>query len=297
MKKRLGAIVMLISAVALVGCGSRETAETTASETTAAASEAEADSSEAEAASGEKTVKRALVSNMMKPLSWMDSDGVVSGYEYDIMVELNNRLENYALEIEPVSEEVQDLAMETGDADISAGGYIPNENREKMYNIPDTPTAASSMMIYIRGEDADKIKNLADAVENGYELCPVAPNGGVYRALVEWNEANGNIMEEIPTQEGLNTAEKLQAVADGQYDMYINPNVYDTMIVAEEMGLDIHEVEEPISVDPIVLLLTKGDDEFFAEVNDALASMEEDGTMAEISEKYYGYNIKDTLNE
>ena len=72
MKKRLGAIVMLISAVALVGCGSSETAETTASETTAAASEAEADSSEAEAASGEKTVKRALVSNMMKPLSWMD---------------------------------------------------------------------------------------------------------------------------------------------------------------------------------------------------------------------------------
>ena len=297
MKKRLGAIVMLISAVALVGCGSSETAETTASETDAVASEEEADSSEAEAASGEKIAKRALVSNMMKPLSWMDSDGVVSGYEYDIMVELNNRLENYTLEIEPVSEEVQDLAMETGDADISAGGYIPNENREKMYNIPDTPTAASSMMLYIRGEDEDKIKNLADAVENGYKLCPVAPNGGVYRALVEWNEANGNIMEEIPTQEGLNTAEKLQAVADGQYDMYINPNVYDTMIVAEEMGLDIHEVEEPISVDPIVLLLKKGDDEFFAEVNDALASMEEDGTMAEISEKYYGYNIKDTLNE
>ena len=46
-----------------------------------------------------------------------------------------------------------------------------------------------------------------------------------------------------------------------------------------------------------MLLLTKGDDEFFAEVNDALASMEEDGTMAEFSEKYYGYNIKDTLNE
>ena len=115
---------MLISAVALVGCGSSETAETTANETTAAASEAEADSSEAEAASGEKTVKRALVSNMMKPLSWMDSDGVVSGYEYDIMVELNNRLENYTLEIEPVSEEVQDLAMETGDADISAGAVL-----------------------------------------------------------------------------------------------------------------------------------------------------------------------------
>ena len=150
-------LVLMVAMIAttFAACGSSETAETTASETTAAASEAEADSSEAEDASGEKTVKRALVSNMMKPLSWMDSDGVVSGYEYDIMVELNNRLENYTLEIEPVSEEVQDLAMETGDADISAGGYIPNENREKMYNIPDTPTAASSMMIYIRGEDAD----------------------------------------------------------------------------------------------------------------------------------------------
>ena len=169
---------------------------------------------------------------------------------------------------------------------MSAGGYYLSPERQEAYEVPEYPVGASAMKLYVRAVDKDKITNLKEAVEQGCSIVPVAPGGGVYKALVQWNEENGNILDEIPTQDSLTTAEKLNMVAEGQCDVFINPNNNDNLGIAEEMGLDIVEVEEPIKVDETVLIIKKGETEFCDAVNEALKELTDNGTIAELSEKW-----------
>lgn len=289
-KRVLAGLAAAMMALSLTACGSGadDTADSAVSGAASASASAQTDG---------KEVKKALVSNMMNPLSWVDGDGNLQGYEYDVTCKINELLENYTLEIEAVSEEVQDITMEAGEADYSVGGYGWTQAREDSYEVPETPIGASAFMLYVRGEDKDKITCMEDVVENGYSIVPVAPNGGIYKALVEWNEANGSPLESIPTQDGLTTAEKLQALADGQYDVFINTNNCNNLETAEEMGLDVVEVSEPIQVNKTIVLIKKGETDFCNEVNAALQQLQEDGTLKELSEKWYGYDLADLLEE
>lgn len=301
MKKRLlcGLLVCSIAA-ALAGCSGQEKASMEVQETEeqeAADTEEQSTEPEEETVEGasEGEVKTVLVSNMMNPLSWVDGEGNLQGYEYDIVLAIDELLEDYTFDIQAVSEEVQDITMEAGEADMSAGGYYLTPERQEAYEVPEYPVGASAMKLYVRAEDKDKITNLKEAVEQGCSIVPVAPGGGVYKALVQWNEENGNILDEIPTQDSLTTAEKLNMVAEGQCDVFINPNNNDNLGIAEEMGLDIVEVEEPIKVDETVLIIKKGETEFCDAVNEALKELTDNGTIAELSEKWYGYNLLDNL--
>lgn len=243
------------------------------------------------AAESEKTVKTALISSVSKPLSWVDSDGVLQGYEYDVLCLINDMLEDYTLEFEPCTEEVQDMTVESGDFDLSAGGYMWNEDREAAYALPENPIGATAFLLYVRPEDADNITCMQDVIDGGYKLCPVAPNGGIYKSIVEWNEANGSPMSEIPSQADLSAADKIEMLASGQYDVYIETVNIGVVDVAKEMGIEVVQVEEPLSASKTVVLIKKDDTEFCEAIDAALKKLKEDGTLSELSNKWYGYDI------
>ena len=302
MKRRnlLCGLLVCAMTAALAGCSGQESTtagETQEAETAAAAEEEQSDAAPEEtgAENSGAEVKTVLVSNMMNPLSWVDGEGNLQGYEYEIIIAIDELLEEYTFDIQAVSEEVQDITMEAGEADMSAGGYYLTAERQEAYEVPEYPVGAAAMKLYVRAEDQDQITNLKDVVELGWSIVPVAPGGGIYKALVQWNEANGNILEEIPTQDSLTTAEKLTMVAEGQCDVFINPNNNDNLGIVQEMGLDIVEVDEPIKVDETVLIIKKGETEFCEAVNEALKELTENGTIAELSKKWYGYNLLDNL--
>ena len=294
--KKAGCILLVTTMIAaLTGCSQKAPEPEAAPQQEAANAPAEAETEENTAENSEKEVKTVLVSNMMNPLSWVDAEGNLQGYEYDIVVEINKLLKNYTLEIQAVTEEVQDITMEAGEADMSAGGYYLTPERQEAYEVPEYPVGAAAMKLYVRAEDKDKITNLKDAVDQRWKIVPVAPGGGIYKALTKWNEDNGNVLDEIPTQDGLTTAEKLTMVAEGQCDVFINPNNNDNLGIAEEMNLDIVEIDEPVKVDQTVLIIKKGETDFCQEVKEALKQLTESGKISELSVKWYGYDLLENL--
>lgn len=116
--------------------------------------------------------------------------------------------------------ETQDVMMESGDAKVASGGYYRTPRREKDYIIPNTPIGASSVMIYVLKDNQNKFSNLEDAVKNGKQV-PNTPNGGIYKVLTDWNAAHDNLMKEVPIQDGLTVADRLQSLKTGQYDFMV----------------------------------------------------------------------------
>ena len=239
------------------------------------------------AAAGGKTVVKTVISGTEAPLSWVDEKGEKHGYEYDVLQEVNKRLKNYQLDIQAVPPETQDVMMESGDAKVATGGYFKNAQREQNFLLPESPIGASSLMIYVIKGNENKYNNFEDVVKANLKLVPLTPNGGAYRIVDEWNKKHGNLIKEIPVQSGVSVAERIKGLKEGQYDALIIPNNLGVEDLAAKQGVELATIKEPIKVNATYVLVNKKEDKLAGEINEALKSLRDDGTLAKISTKWY----------
>ena len=239
------------------------------------------------AAAGGKTVVKTVISGTEAPLSWVDEKGEKHGYEYDVLVEVNKRLKNYQLDIQAVPPETQDVMMESGDAKVATGGYFKNAQREQNFLLPENPIGASSLMVYVIKGNENKYNNFEDVVKANLKLVPLTPNGGAYRIVDEWNKKHGNLLKEIPVQSGVSAAERVKSLKEGQYDALIIPNNLGVEEMAAKQGVELVAIKEPIKVNGTYVIVNKKEDKLAGEINDALKSLRDDGTLAKISTKWY----------
>ena len=240
-----------------------------------------------EAAAGGKTVVKTVISGTEAPLSWVDEKGEKHGYEYDVLLEVNKRLKNYRLDIQAVPPETEDVMMESGDAKVATGGYFKNAQREQNFLLPESPIGASSLMVYVTKGNETKYKNLEELLKDGKKIVPLTANGGAFRIITEWNKKHGNILPEIPVQSGVSVAERIKSIKEGQYDAYIIPNNLGVEDLAAKQGVTLVALPEPIKVNATYVLVNKKEDKLAGEINEALKSLRDDGTLAKISTKWY----------
>lgn len=239
------------------------------------------------AVAGGKTVVKTVISGTEAPLSWVDEKGEKHGYEYDVLVEVNKRLKNYQLDIQAVPPETQDVMMESGDAKVATGGYFKNAQREQNFLLPENPIGASSLMVYVIKGNENKYNNFEDVVKANLKLVPLTPNGGAYRIVDEWNKKHGNLLKEIPVQSGVSAAERVKSLKEGQYDALIIPNNLGVEDLAAKQGVELAAIKEPIKVNGTYVIVNKKEDKLAGEINEALKSLRDDGTLAKISTKWY----------
>lgn len=251
----------------------------------------------ASAAANGKTTVKLVLSSTERPLSWADENGKLQGYEYDIWQEVNKNLPDYNLDIQAVPPETQDVMMESGDAKVASGGYYKTPRREQDYIIPKTPIGVSSVEVWMSKENAAKYHSLEDVIKAGGKLVPNTPNGGIYKELVDWNKAHNNILAEVPVQDGLTPAERIQSLKNGQYDALVYPNNLGVEQIAKAMDFEIVSLDKPLKVNPTVVIVNKNEQKLADEIDAALKKLSDDGTLKKISEKWYGRNLFDQLKD
>lgn len=251
----------------------------------------------AAAADGGKVAVKTLVSSTEPPLAWADEKGEMHGYEYDVLKEVSARLKNYTLAIEAVPPETQDIMMESGEAKVAVGGYFRNAQREQNFNVPKNPIGASSLMVYVKAGTEKEYKNLEEAVKANLRVVPFTSNGGAFRIITDWNQKHGNIMKEIEVQTGMSQSERLRAIKAGQYDILVVPNNLGIEDLAKKEGLEVATLAEPVQVNETVVLVNKKETKLADEINAALGEMRKDGTLAKISEKWYGSDLMKLLDK
>ena len=240
-----------------------------------------------EAAAGGKTVVKTVISGTEAPLSWVDEKGEKHGYEYDVLLEVNKRLKDYQLDIQAVPPETQDVMMESGDVKVATGGYFKNAQREQNFLLPESPIGASSLMVYVLKGNENKYNSFEDVVKANLKLVPLTPNGGAYRIVDEWNKKHGNLLKEIPVQSGVSVAERVKSLKEGQYDALIIPNNLGVEELAAKQGVELAAIKEPIKVNATYVVVNKKEEKLAGEINEALKELRADGTLAQISTKWY----------
>lgn len=237
--------------------------------------------------SGATKVTLALEKNT-QPLSFTDDDGNLTGYEYDLIQEVNKVIEGYHIEIEAVSAEAAEVGIESGKYDIVGGGLFKTEKRQEKYLFPEENTGVSTIEIYKKKSDTN-LQTLEDLV--GKTLSPVTANGGIFNLLTKYNEENPDKQITINLGESGELAERFQKLNDGDYDAVVLPSNFGAEEIIKQLDLDIDTADEPVQVNGTYFIIAKSEEDFKVAFDKAVTKLKEDGRLVDLSEKWFGQDM------
>ncbi len=178
-------------------------------------------------------------------------------------------------------------AVATGQADIAMAGISFSEERDKTVDFSEG-VFNSSQMIIVRSEDTsiNGPMDLAGKVVG-------AQRGTVGHLLAQLDEdwafdENGNaILGQPSTVLPYGTAaEAVQALAQGSLDAVILDQMPAEAIVAQRNG-DVKILEKSVFDDEYAFAVAEGNSALAEWINNAIATLKENGTWDEITDKYF----------
>ncbi len=308
MKKKVISTVIAAAAAftLLAGCGSSDSgaaastasteaaAETTAEADTEASSEADsaqtadaADAATVDVSNADGLLKQVLDKGTLvagmegdwAPWSYHDADSnEVIGYDADTARAIGEKL-GVKVEIVEAPWESLFAGLDDGRYDLVVNGVEVTDERSQKYDFSE-PYAYIHTALVVR-KDNDEIKSFDDL--KGKKT--VNSIGSTYMELAESYGASAA---------GVSTLnDTIQNVIDGRADATLNADVSIYDYLNQQPDANIKIVATTDEASHVAIPIRKGDDtaSFEKAVNEAIKELKADGTLAKLSEKYFGSDV------
>ena len=278
MKRRTFISMMSVMAAAgvltLSGCSNSSTSTAASSGASSAAGSA-ADQLAAVQASGKLIV---ALEGAWQPWSYHDESDTLVGYDVEVSRAIAEKL---GVEPEYVESDWDSLfaGLDAGRFDMVCNGVEVTDERALTYDFT-TPYGYIHTALAVR-KDNDEIKTFED-------LKGKTTANSLASTYMELAESYGATVQGIDTLE-----ETIQLLAAGRIDATLNADVsfYDYQNVHPDADFKIVAQTEDAS--HVAIPLRKGDNSatLLEAVNNAIDELRADGTLKELSEKYFGQDI------
>ena len=277
MKRRTFISLMSVMAAAgvltLSGC-SNSSGSTAASGTAASVAPAAGDQLSNIQSSGKLIV---ALEGAWQPWSFHDESDTLVGYDVEVSRAIAEKL---GVEPEYVESDWDSLfaGLDAGRYDLVCNGVEVTEERAKTYNFT-TPYGYIHTALAVR-KDNDDIKSFED-------LAGKTTANSLASTYMELAESYGATVQGIDTLE-----ETIQLLTAGRIDATLNANVsfYDYLNVHPDA--DFKLVAQTEDASHVAIPIVKSEDSSFLDaLNSAIDELRADGTLKELSEKYFGQDI------
>ncbi|GEN51892.1 transporter substrate-binding domain-containing protein [Halobacillus faecis] len=211
-------------------------------------------------------------SGEFRPFSMTDASGEMTGFDIDVA---NAIAEELGLEPNPQKQKFASIVegVKTGRFDAAVASHTITEERQQEVDFS-TPYYYSGAQIFTRADsDVETLEDL-----EGMEIA--ISKGSTYSTYAE------EVTDNIKTYDSDVVA--LQSLAKGRHDAVITDFL--TGKEASGEGLEI-EAKEMIERSEQAVAVAKENEALLEEINAALETLREDGTLAEISKEYFGEDI------
>ncbi len=269
----------------LTACGGAQSADTAAADT-----QVQSDAS----SDGARVIK--IVGRASEyPLEFIDDKGEWDGYEIEVLRLIDEALPEYTFEYVEGNDQTSNYTgVSTGKYQLVLSNAFYTDERAQNYNLPENQSGASPLGLIQRKENAD-ILTLDQAAEAGQVFTPSLAGDGLTYQLEEYNRQHSDPQLNFTYSDPNSLwTDAIAFVAEGRYDTAIFPATYYEQLVTAEDG-SYHQYADKLSFKatipcPTYFVIAKDEKEFSDKVSEQLGILRENGTLATIATKWYGFN-------
>lgn len=240
--------------------------------------------SPASADSGVRTVKVGT-GNSAAPFCYLDDSGNVIGYDIDVLKEIDSRLEDYEFDIQAMDFSTLIVSIDAGSIDMIAHQLVKSEARKEKYLFPEQYYCLSPMSLCVKMDSG--ITDMEDMAGKTMEQNPSAYE---YQMLMAYNDAHSGSEVIIKAVSDQTTADSYKKVSNGQVDAALTYQSTFNSVIGD-IGCDNLMLTDVVMCEDTYIMLAKDEQALCEAVNSVLKEMREDGTLSEISEKWYGEDV------
>ena len=277
MKKIVAAILLAGMALSMAACGNEKADDKKAD--ASVKTDGTEDAAENETAAGDTFTVG--FDQDFPPFGYVGDDGEFTGFDIEMATECAKRMGKEVV-LQPIDWDAKDMELESGTIDCIWNGFTVN-GREDQYTWSDS--YMDNTQVVITKKDSG-ITTLADLA------------GKIVEVQKE-SSAQSALEDEDHTELLASFGDFLQVAEYNTAFMDLESGVVDA--IAIDIGVanfqlegkedDYLILEETISSEQYAVGFLKGNETLRDEVQSTLMEMVEDGTFAEISDKYFGYDV------
>lgn len=280
MKKRfVSAALAAVMALSMTACGSSNSAaETTAADTEAAESQAEETTAE-EAKTTDGGTLIVGFDQDFPPMGFVGDDGEYTGFDLELAQEVAKRL-GLEYQAQPIAWDAKDMELESGNIDCIWNGFTMT-GREDDYTWT-KPYMANTQVFVVRNDSGIEGK---DGLAGKVVECQA--DSSAEAALKEDPDLTSTFGQLLTTAD-YNTA--FMDLEQGSVDA-IAMDVIVAGYQIKQRNADFTILDDSLSAEEYGVGFKKGNTELRDKVQATLEDMAKDGTMKEISEKWFGEDV------
>lgn len=280
MKKRfVSAALAAVMALSMTACGSSNSAaETTAADTEVAESQAEETTAE-EAKTTDGGTLIVGFDQDFPPMGFVGDDGEYTGFDLELAQEVAKRL-GLEYKAQPIAWDSKDMELESGNIDCIWNGFTMT-GREDDYTW--TEPYMANQQVFVVANDSD-INSQADLAG---KIVEVQADSSAEAALKEAPELTATFKELLTTAD-YNTA--FMDLEQGAVDA-IAMDVIVAGYQIQQRNADFKILDDSLSEEEYGVGFKKGNTELRDKVQSTLEEMAEDGTLQEVSKKWFSKDV------
>ncbi|ANS80347.1 Amino acid ABC transporter, periplasmic amino acid-binding protein [Serinicoccus hydrothermalis] len=217
------------------------------------------------------------MSGEFQPFSYFDGNEL-TGFDYEIGAAVADEL---GLEMQSETAAFASLigGVQANRYDVLIASMTPTEERDEAVDFTDGYYSSGAQAFVASGTDCTDVSEL-DSPTVG------VATGTTYQDYLE--EEGGDWVGEVRTFDSDVVA--LRDLGTGRLDAVMTDRLVGLYQI-EQAGLDVVECGDPLYTESPAFAVKEGNSGLVDDLNGALATIVEDGTYGEISEKYFGQDI------
>lgn len=283
MKRKVFAMFLssVLAVAMFAGCGSEEKKDSTAD----TGSSSQTSSDDGERAAADTTYGTAEEGKFVvgfdqefPPMGFVDENGGYTGFDLELAEEVAKRLD-LEFVAQPIAWDAKDMELSSGTIDCIWNGFTMT-GREEDYTFSEP--YLNNRQVFVVNENSD-IQSAADLAG---KIVEVQADSAAEAALNENTELSSTFtMQAVPDY---NTA--MMDLEQGAVDAIAMDEVVASYQITSR-GSKFRVLDEEISSEEYAIGFLKGNDKLKESVEGALQEMADDGTLAKVSEEWFGSDI------
>ena len=214
------------------------------------------------------------------PMGFVEKDGSYAGFDLDLAKECAKRMDMEFV-AQPIAWDSKDQELKSGNISCIWNGFTITDERKDAYEWS-AAYMKNQQVVVVKNDSS--VKTLADLA--GLKVCVQKDSSGL-AALEGKPELTSTFKELVQVDSYLNAMMELES---GSVDAI----VMDEIVARYEIqtsGKPFVVIDEAISAEEYGVGFLKGNTELRDKVQKTLEEMAKDGTMAKISEKWFGADV------